>query len=161
VAFFEEEGPPAPGNPAGFIAYNVSIGTSARAALEEWRNLGGTTGDRTWYQLYGQVTDTIMRSPDMAALDPAVLPSGADYGTWAMGQGGQYATQVNVTYIDEDTGLRSSQPFTYITDEPHTPEEAEQAAIDEYGADDNASKYGQQITGAYTVHVWQTTPFAQ
>ena len=150
---------PVPGNPAGFIAYHVSIGSSASEALREWRDLGGTSGDAKWFQLYGQVTDTMMRTPDMAALDPASLPSAADYGEWSMGRGGQYATQVNVTYIDEETGLRAQQPFTYITDEPHTPEEAEAAAVDEYGSEENTEQYGQTVTGAYTIHVWQTTPF--
>jgi hypothetical protein len=150
---------PNPGNPAGFIAYHLSIGTSARGALEEWRDLGGTSGDRKWFSLYGQVEDTLLRTADVAALDPTVLPSAADYGVWSMGQGNQYATQVNVTYIDQETGLRSASPYTYVTDDPHTPEEAEQAAMDEYGGDDNADRYGQTITGAFTVHVWQTEPF--
>ena len=150
---------PVPGNPAGFMAYHVSIGTSARGALAEWRDIGGTSGDKAWYQLYGQVTDTIMRTPDMAALDPSALPSASDYGEWTMGRGGQYATQVNVTYLDQDDGTRSTVPFTWITDTPHTPEEAEQAAIDTYSTDEAEDRYRQTITGAYTVHIWQTTAF--
>ena len=161
MAFVEEGGTPNPGNPAGFMAYHISIGTSARGALAEWRDIGGTSGDAKWFQMYGQVTDTIMRGENMAGLEPGQLPLPSDYGEWSMGQGGQYATQVNVTYIDQETGLRSQSPFTYITDEPHTPDEAEQAAMDEYGADDNAEKYGQTITGAYVTHVWQTTPFGE
>jgi hypothetical protein len=150
---------PNPGNPAGFIAYHISIGTSARGALSEWRDIGGTSGDKAWYTLYGQVNDTIMRTDDQASLDPTVLPSPSDYGTWSMGNGGQYATQVSVTAMDVETGLRSQQPFTYVTDEPHTPEEAEAAAMDEYGTDDNEARYGQVVTGAFTTHVWQTEPF--
>lgn len=157
--FFESEAGGPSGNPAGFMAYHVSIGSSAREALREWRSLGGTFTDAKWFQQYGQVTDTIMRTTDVAALEPGQLPSAADYGEWSMGRGGQYATQVNVTYIDEETGLRSQLPYTYITDEPHTPDEATEAAIDEYGADDNASRYGQTITGAFVTHVWTTTPF--
>lgn len=150
---------PKPGNPAGFIAYHQSIGTSGRGALAEWRALGGTSGDARWRELWGQVADTTARTDEMASLQPDVLPSPADYGTWAAGRGNQYATQVNVTYLDNETGLRSSAPFTWITDGPHTPEEAEQAAMDEYGSDDAAERYGQTITGAFTVHVWQTVPF--
>jgi hypothetical protein len=151
---------PTPGNPSGFMAYHVSIGTSARGALAEWRELGGTTGDHKWYELYGQVSDTIMRTEGAAGLEPGSLPLPSDYGVWSMGNGGQYASQVNVTYIDNETGLRSSAPFTWVTDDPHTPEEAEQAAIDEYTGDDNAERYGQTITGAFTVHVWTTEPFS-
>lgn len=161
MTFLEGEGTPNPGNPAGFMAYHVSIGSSARGALAEWRELGGTSGDAKWFQMYGQVTDTIMRGENMAGLEPGQLPLASDYGEWSMGQGGQYATQVLVTYTDQETGLRSQSPFTYVTDEPHTPDEAEQAAMDEYGADENAEKYGQTITGAFVTHVWMTTPFGE
>jgi hypothetical protein len=154
-----EELPTKPGNPAGFMAYHQSIGTSARGALAEWRELGGTSADAKWRELWGQVEDTMLRTADTAGLQPDELPSPADYGVWSMGRGGQYATQVNVTYVDAETGLRFVSPYTYVTDDPHTPEEAEQAAMDEYGGDDNAEKYGQTITGAFTVHVWQTEPF--
>src|SRR5437899_2882582 len=106
------------------MAYHQSIGTSARGALAELRELGGTSADRKWFELYGQVADTLARTADTAALDPTMLPLPSDYGTWSMGRGGQYATQVNVTYIDEETGLRSTSPYTHVTDEPHTPEEA-------------------------------------
>lgn len=157
----ESEGAtPVPGNPAGFIAYHLSIGSSARESLAEWRSLGGSAGNQAWYRLTGQIADTINRTADMAALDPSSLPSSADYGEWSMGRGGQYATQVSVTAIDQETGLLSTSQYTYVTDEPHTPEEAEMAALDEYGTDDNASRYGQIVTGAFTTHVWQTVPFA-
>lgn len=159
MAFIEGDEPVAGGNPAGFMAYHVSIGTSATGALAEWRDLGLTFTDRQWYAMYGQVTDTLLRTEQAAALEPGVLPSANDYGEWAMGQGDQYATQVNVTYRDEETGLLSLQPFTFVTDEPHTPEEAEAAAMDIYGSDDNAERYGQQILGAFVTHVWITTPF--
>lgn len=160
MAFIEEGEGFRVGNPSAFMAQHVRLGSSATEALEEWRALGLTYSDTPWYQQYGQVADTIARSGDWARLDPGEIPAGADYGEWSMGKGGQYATQVNVTYLDEETGLRSSQPFTFITDTPHTPDEAEQAAMDEYGSDENAEAYGQQVTGAFVVHVWQTTPFA-
>lgn len=161
MAFVEGDEPTRPGNPAGFMSYHISIGSSAAEARREWRAIGGTTGDTAWNQMYGQITDTIMRGENMAGLEPGQLPLPSDYGEWSMGSGGQYATQVNVTYVDQETGLRSQSPFTYVTDEPHTPDEAEQAAMDEYGADDNAEKYGQTITGAFVTHVWQTTPFGE
>lgn len=150
---------PRPGNPSGFIAYHQSIGTSGRGALAEWRELGGTSGDAKWRELWGQVADTVARTESTASLQPDVLPSPTEYGEWAMGQGGQYATQVSVTYIDTETGLRSSSPYTFITNDPHTPEEAEAAAMDEYGSDEAADRYGQTITGAFTVHIWQTVAF--
>lgn len=147
------------GNPAGFAAYHLSIGSSAREALAAYRAEGGTTGDAAWYRLYGQVADTLNRTADQAALDPRALPGPSDYSTWAAGSGGKYATQVKVLTIDQETGLASTVEFTHITSDPHTPEEAQQAAIDMYSSGDNAAKYGQVIQGAFFIHVWRTEPF--
>lgn len=147
------------GNPAGFAAYHVSIGSSAREALADYRAQGGTTGDAAWFRMYGQVSDTLFRTADQAALDPTQLPAASDYSTWTMGAGNQYATQVKVLTVDVETGLASTVEFTHISNDPHTPAEAEQAAIDMYSADDNAAKYGQVVQGAFFVHVWQTEAF--
>lgn len=151
---------PVPGNPAGFIAYHLQIGSSARESLAAWREAGGTAGNQAWYRLVGQVQDTLNRTSEMAALEPDLLPSSSDYGEIAMGRGGQYATNVVVTAVDQETGLASSSWFMHVTSDPHTPGEAQDAAMDEYGTDDNQSRYGQIVTGAFAVHVWQTVPFA-
>jgi hypothetical protein len=149
------------GNPAGFMAYHVSIGSSAREAREDYRSQGGTTGDTAWNRMYGQVADTLARIPDQAALDPGAIPSAGDYGTWAMGQGNQYATQVKVQLTDVETGLLTTTDYTHITDVPHTPEEAEAAAIADFGDADTLDAYGQAIGGAFAVHLWQTVPFGE
>lgn len=148
-----------PGNPAGFIAYNVSIGTSARQALSDWRDLGGTAGDAAWYRMYGQITDTLLRTEAQAALDPSTLPSASDYGEWAMGQGGQYASQVKVIVTDTETGEQTLLDYTHVTDEPHTIDEAIAYAEADYGDADTLDAYGQELQGAFVTHIWTTTPW--
>lgn len=151
---------PSPGNPAGFIAYGLSVGKSGNEILREWRDLGGSSGNESWRRMVGSIADTINRTDDMAALDPGALPTAADYGEWQMGRGGQYATQVAVTARDDETGLLTTSQYTYVSNEPHTPDEAVEAAMDEYGISDNAAAYGQDVLGAFVTHVWQTVPFA-
>ena len=149
------------GNPAGFAAYHNRIGSSAREALSEFRDAGGKIGNERWFSLYGQVGDSLSRSDEAYGLVPDQLPAASDYGTWAMGNGGQYATQVQVTFRDLDSGVTGTAQYTHITDEPHTPEDAQQAGIDLYSSDDAAGRYEQEIIGAFASNVWQTVPFGE
>lgn len=153
-------GPFDTGNPAGFVKQLIQQGYNATQGLGEFRAAGGRIRDSRWFSLYGQVDDTIRRTPETLALDPNQLPGPNDYGVWAMGRGNQYATQVSVTILDRDTGLMTTRQHTYITDLPHTPAEAEADAIDMFGDPDTESAYGETVMGATAVHVWQTVPYA-
>lgn len=149
----------APGNPAGFIAEQIQAGMSARASLAEWRDLGGTSGNQAWNRLYGFVNDALLRMPEQAALDPNVIPSNADYATWAMGSGGEYATQVKVMVTDADTGDEILLDFTHISSDPHTPAEAMAAALADYGDADTLDQYAQTLQGAFASAVYKTVPW--
>lgn len=157
--WFGEDFQITPGNPSGFMVYAQQLGLSARESLDAWRELGGTSGNQNWHTMYGQIADALSRIPDQAALDPTVLPGPTDYATWAAGRGGQFATQVGVVVTDVETGLQSTLQYTYFSDVPHTPDEARQAAMDEYGSSDNESRYGQVVNFAYPVHLFQTVAY--
>lgn len=144
------------GNPAGYIVGSIGEGLSSTAALNAYREAGGSIRTQTWYRLYGEVTDSLARSPVAGQLDPDQLPGGGDYATWTMGKGKQFATQVQVYHRDLDTGIVGTSNFTYVTDYAHTPGEAEEAAFNEYSDPDNASEYGQAVLGTATVNVYQT-----
>lgn len=148
-----------PDNAAGFMGYQVSIGSSASEALREWRDLGGTATDANWYRLYGQVTDTVLRTPDFLALDPNAVPSSSELGTWSAGGGGMFATQVQVFAVDQETGLATTLQYTYLTDHAHSKEEAEDAALAAFGSDEAEEMYGQDVQGALAIHGWQTVPW--
>lgn len=147
------------GNPAGFIADQIRSGVNATNALEGFREAGGGMRRQSWFRLYGEVADSIARSPEAAALDPAAYPDAENYGEWAAGQGGQYATQVNIMIRDRASGVVGSAPYTHITDDPHTPDEAIAAGVDLYSNDDAAQRYDQQILGGVVTGIWQTIPF--
>lgn len=147
------------GNPAGFIADKLREGISANRALQEFQEAGGGMRRQTWYRLFGQVADTIARQPESEALDPSALPDASAYGEWQMGQGGQYATQVNVMFRDAESGVIGTAQYTHVSDQPHTPGEAIDAAIDVYSDEDAASRYEQVILGGVATSVWQTVAF--
>lgn len=149
-----------PDNPAGFIKALINEGEGPTAGLRIYRDAGGAINDSRWFSLYGQVADTIAREPAVLGLDPFMLPTISDYGEpWAMGKGGQFATQVEVQIVDRDTGLWFTKQHTYITDVAHTPAEAEADAFAMFGDPDTESEYGETVMGALAIHLWQTTPF--
>jgi hypothetical protein len=51
------------------------------------------------------------------------------------------------------------QPHTYVTDDPHTPNEASADAERVFGQADVLEHYDQSYQGAFVVHVWRTVPF--
>lgn len=153
-------GPPVDvGNVSGFIRDLVAEGIPATQGLAMLRESGGAIRDSRWYSLYGQVRDTIAREPSFLAINPYQLPGASDYGTWAMGRGGQYATQVGVTLLDRGTGLLTTQLATYVSDTPHTGVEAEQWAQDQFGTADAQTDYGVTVMGATAQKYWQTVPY--
>ena len=147
------------GNPAGFAAEQIRSGTSANAALNAYRQAGGAIRRQTWFRLYAQTADTLARSAEASSLEPGAIPNAEQYGTWSMGPGGQYATQVNILFRDRDSGVVGTAPYTYVSNDPHTPDEAIAAGIDLYTDDEAAQKYDQQILGGVATGIWQTVPF--
>lgn len=147
------------GNPAGFIAQSIRDGLSGNESLRQFREAGGSMRNEYWRSTFADVRDAMARSESVAGLNPDAIPNAEDYAQWAMGRGGQYATQVNVFMRGKGTGDSGFQPFTYVTDEPHTPGEAEQAAQDELSDPMNASQYGDVVTGAVAMNVYATVPF--
>lgn len=149
------------GNPAGFIKGLLAEGESATSGLSIFREFGGTIRDSRWYSLYSQVSDTVAREPAMLALDPFTLPSPSDYGEWSTMRPGQFASQVEIQVIDRDTGIWYTKQHTYITDEPHTPAEAESDAFAMFGDPETENSYGETVMGALTVHLWKTVGYAE
>lgn len=149
------------GNVSGYVKDYIKAGYSATAALADFRDAGGAIRDSRWYALYGQVTDTIAREPSFLALDPYALPDPSEYGTWAMGRGGQFATQIQLQLIDRGSGLITTQLATYVTDMPHTPVEAQMWAQDTFGDPDAEADYGVTVMGATATKIWTTVPYGE
>lgn len=147
------------GNASGFMAGAIREGWSASKAYREFQDAGGAMRREYFLQGYSDVRDALARMDTFASLDRNALPTGEDYAEWAMGKGGQYATQVTVFMRQKGTGETFTKDYTYITDEPHTPGEAEQAAQDEYGDAEIATTYEEVVTGAIAAQGFATTPW--
>jgi hypothetical protein len=147
------------GNISGFQRDLIEGGVNATQGLAIFREAGGAIRDSRWFALYGQVADTIAREPAFLAINPYQLPDSSDYGTWAMGKGGQYATQVAIDVLDRGTGLYTTQLATYVTDVPHTGVEAEAWAQDQFGQPDAQNAYGVTVMGAMAKAYWVTVPW--
>lgn len=145
-------------NPAGFIRGLLAEGELATPGLQIYRDAGGAIQDSRWFEMWGQVSNTVAQTPEMLALDPFQLPGPADYGEWATRNPGMYATQVEMQVFDRDLGEWLTMPFTYVTDEPHTPAEAEANAMDQFDPENTGSDFNQVMMGAVAVHLWRTVP---
>lgn len=147
------------GNRAGYIGGLIREGFSANKILRTLSESGAGIQRSAGLKLISQVRESLDKAPGIASLPGSSLPSAEQYGTWAMGRGGQYATNVAVYSIDKETGQSIKSFYTHVSNEPHTPEEAAQAGIDLYTNDDAAQRYGQRVTGALPGMMWQTVPF--
>lgn len=155
----ENVGDPSNGNPAGFIRGLISEGERPTAGLDIYREAGGHIQDSRWFSLYQQVASTYADRPAQLGLDPYSIPAGSDYETWALGRGGQYATQVQIQVVDRDTGDWLTKQHTYVTDLPHTAAEAEEDAFAMFGDPDTENQYGETVMGALAVTFAQTVPY--
>ena len=151
-----EEPAAIPGNPAGFIRALQAAGEGPTAGLQMFRDAGGKIQDSRWFGLYRQVADTLEATPGALGLDPFSLPAPHEYVPWDLGPGDQFMTQVDVQLMNTADGTFVTKPATYVTDEPHTPEEAEDWAIAKFDPLNTGSPFSQTIMGALTVTVAQT-----
>lgn len=150
------EPPDIPGNPSGFIRSLQAEGEGPTAGLRIFRDAGGSIQDSRWFDLYHQVADTLASTPQTLGLDPFSVPGPGEYETWQLGPGNQYMTQVDVTLYDKDLGEMLTKPYTYVTDDPHTIADAEDAAISEFDPDNTGSDFNQVMMGALATTVART-----
>lgn len=147
------------GNPAGFIRGLIQEGEGPTAGLSIYREAGGAIQDSRWFELYGQVANTVGDRPEMLGLDPFLPPNPGEYETWALGRGDQFMTQVDVLVFDKDIGSWLTMPATYVTDEPHSAEEAESWAWDNFDPNNTGSDINQTMYGAIATTFASTVPY--
>lgn len=154
---------PSTGNIAGFIKGLIDEGVGPTEGRQLYRDAGGRVGNDAWSRLYGETYDALQRSTTAGALDLDTLPSPEQYATWSMGRGNRYATQVNLFTRDTGSNDVGKMNYTYITDAPHTPQEAIDAAWDQFFSADQlaveGSGAGQVPLGATIQNVYQTVPY--
>lgn len=121
-----------PFNVGTFISGAIDEGLSQRSALRLFREQGMRMADRTFGALWNEIRDTIGGREVLQGIDYSAIPTADVYGTWAAGEGGQFSTFVT-SYVRR-VGERGVEErfYTYTTDQPHAPQEAIDAARDQY-----------------------------
>lgn len=147
------------GNRAGFIAQMITEGYSANEGLDLLRQYGAGYRRSDFLADWGRVRDALAEDPSSLAIMPGTIPSGGEYAELAMGRGGQYATRVSIGLANQDTGVQGTGWYLHVTDEPHTPEEAIEAALDAF-SDENTSRYRERVTSLLAGQTYVTVPYA-
>lgn len=147
------------GNRAGFIARAIQQGMSANQTLAALRDAGAGMARQAGLRLYGQVMGSLANREAQVAYPTNALPRAEVLSPWAMGRGGQFATQVEIQVRDRRTGIISAVQYTHVTNEPHTGDEAIQAGMDLYGDTDTQNRYGQTVEGGVVINRFETVPY--
>jgi hypothetical protein len=146
------------GNRAGFISQMINEGYSANEGLELLQSQGAGYRRSDFLADWGRVSDLLARQDVELALDPTALPDASEYGEIAMGRGGQYATRVSIGIVNMDTGVNGTGWYLHVTDEPHTPEDAIEGAMDAF-SDENTTRYRERITSLIAGVPMLTVPY--
>lgn len=132
-------------SPGAFIVQAVNEGLSMRQAVAGFREAGFEMGNQAFRQMFGEIREAVGNRDVIAGLDYGAIPPADAYSTWAAGDEGQYATFV--TSYTRMPGTVEIEPryYTYVTDEPHTPQEAVDAAAGFYTGDQGQPGYQQGV----------------
>lgn len=149
------------GNRAGFMAKAIQEGLSANETLRLMREGGAGMARQAGLRLYGQVNASLARRGEQIAYPTNALPRGDMMQPWAMGRGGQFATQVEIQVRDRRSGIVSAVQYTHVTDEPHTGDEAIQAGMDLYGDTETQNRYAQSVEGGVVINRFETVPYGE
>lgn len=115
-----------------FMAQAANEGLGVVAARNAMRESGISMSNATFSRMYGEIREAIAGRDALQGLDYGAIPPGETYTDWAVGAEGDYATFVT-SYVRVPGQSDLEQRFyIYRSDQPHTPQEAIDAAADQY-----------------------------
>ncbi len=147
------------GNRAGFIGRMIQEGMTAGEGLDLLKSYGAGYRRSDFLADWGRVRNALASSADTLSLDPNAIPDSSDLAQLAMGRGGQYATRVSIGIADMDTGVQGTAWYLHVTDEPHSPADAVEAAEAFFADNDNATKYRERVTSLLPSVTYYTVPY--
>lgn len=122
-------------NAGAFMAGAIEEGMSARQAITAFREAGLSMGNQSFRNMYAEIRDTIANRDAVAGLQYDALPPGDSYGVWAADAEGGYATFVT-SFTRMPGEVEMEQRFYIHTSaDPHTPQDAIDAAAAHYTDD--------------------------
>lgn len=125
-------------NAGAYAAKAIGEGMSSNQFRAAFRAEGGSMSNQSLRSVYNQARDALAGRDVIAGLDYNAIPPGDAFVDWAAGAEGNYATFV--TSLVRMPGERELETryFIHSTSDPHTPQEAIDAAAAHY-TDDSTS----------------------
>lgn len=111
-------------SPGGFISGAIAEGLGVTEARDLFRSYGMSMSNAAFGQLYGQVRAAIGNRDVISGLSYDAIPEGSAYTPWAAGTPDQYASFVQTFTRAKGSDDVTTHFSTYVTAEPHTPQEA-------------------------------------
>lgn len=135
-------------SPGAFISGAIAEGLGVTEARNLFRSYGMQMGNGPFGQLYGQVRAALGDRDVISGLTYDAIPPGEAYTEWAAGTPDQFASFVQTFTREKGSNDVVTHFSTYVTDQPHTPQEA----IDWAQADsEQAAAAGGTFSGQVTL----------
>lgn len=147
------------GSIGGFIRSAIGEGLGVTAARGMFRDTGiGRMSNAAFGELYGQIRAALGTRDALASIDYGAIPQGEIYTPWAAGTADRYASFVEVFVREVGTRDVSSRFYQYVTSDPHTPQEAVDAAVDVIGAgsEDGTTPSGEVVLDGVVTSMTRT-----
>lgn len=144
---------------SAFIRSAISEGMGVTAARSLFREQGvGRMSNSAFGQLYGQIRAAVGNRSAIAGLDYSQVPQAGAYTPWAAGAADRYATFVEVYVRPVGSREVTSKWYQYVTNNPHTPQAAINAAVDSImgGSAEGLTPSGEVIVGAAVTSITRT-----
>ena len=145
-------------NAGAFMAQAASEGMGVVEARTAMREAGLQMSNATFSSMYGEIRAAVGERDAIQSLDYGAIPPGDAYTGITMGEGGDFATFVTSYVRVPGQDAVETRYFTYVTGEPHSPQQAIDAAADFYTADDLTadSMAGGNYVGSVVTSMTQT-----
>jgi hypothetical protein len=117
-------------NAGAFIARAIGEGMGVTEARNLMRASGLAMSNQTFSNMWGNIRESIGQGDVIAGLDYGAIPPSDLIRQWAVEAGGDYLTFVESQVRLPGTDTLQTRYYTYRTGQPHTPQEAIDAAAD-------------------------------
>lgn len=142
-----------------FLQGAIGEGLSMTAARNMFREQGiGRIANQTFSQLYSEARFAASKYDDWASLNYGAIPGGEQYGTIRAGGPERFLTRVEVGVRESGSRDLTTTFFTHMSAEPHTPQEAIDAAMAHAAGSDDSGPSGNQgvAVGAWIGGIFRT-----
>lgn len=146
-------------NVVGFVRGLINEGVGSTRGLDRFREAGGEIRTQRWFDLFKSETAVASRYPDTLGMDPNTVPAFHAFEPFEMGNRPGYAARVRVTIWDVEAQQFIDKWYTHVSDDPFTPAEAEQAAIEMWSGIPGGV-YEAYAVGATVARVGPVVPYS-